>query len=49
MVCTDDYEPVCGMDAMTYDNACYADEAGMGIAYEGECIPTEIDVATAAS
>ncbi|MCP4248577.1 MAG: hypothetical protein GY778_16125, partial [bacterium] len=43
VVCTDEYLPVCGMNGMTYDNACYADEAGMNVAYEGECTPPEFD------
>ena len=31
------YEPVCGVDDVTYGNACKAECEGVRIAYEGEC------------
>ncbi len=41
IVCTDDYEPVCGKDGQTYSNGCHASAAGMEVDYEGECMPLE--------
>ena len=36
-VCTEQYEPVCGCDDVTYSNSCYADAAGVSVWTVGEC------------
>ena len=35
--CIEIYEPVCGVNGVTYSNSCYADINHVEIAYEGEC------------
>ncbi len=35
--CPDIYEPVCGVDRITYQNLCYLKKAGIKKAYDGEC------------
>ncbi len=37
--CFDIYDPVCGCDGVTYSNGCYAQLAGVSVAFEGECPP----------
>jgi len=36
-ICTLDYTPVCGCDAVTYSNACNAASAGVSVDHAGEC------------
>ncbi len=36
-VCTDEWDPLCGCDGITYSNACSAEAAGISIETAGEC------------
>jgi hypothetical protein len=35
--CTTEWDPVCGVDGVTYPNACDARISGVRVAHEGEC------------
>jgi hypothetical protein len=38
IACSNENKPVCGMDAVTYKNACYAKQSGVDVAFEGSCV-----------
>ena len=38
VVCIEIYQPVCGCNAKTYSNTCYAKRAGLISWKDGECI-----------
>ena len=37
VVCIEIYEPVCGCDDVTYNNACHATASGVSTWTDGEC------------
>ena len=37
LMCPDVIDPVCGCDRVTYQNECFAAQAGVSILHEGEC------------
>jgi hypothetical protein len=37
VACIQLFEPVCGVDGVTYSNQCFADVAGVDVQFKGQC------------
>ncbi len=46
IACTLEFAPVCGVDAITYSNACHAGANNVAIAHDGECTAQDEPVST---
>lgn len=42
IICTKEYNPVCGIDGNTYGNACEANASGVKVKYQGKCGEPEV-------
>ncbi|MBA4463443.1 MAG: hypothetical protein H2B01_04580, partial [Nitrosopumilaceae archaeon] len=47
VICTNEDNPMCGVDGVTYDNLCKMHLADVELSYKGKCVaidPTETEV-----
>lgn len=47
ILCVEIFQPVCGIDGVTYSNACFAESAETDIAHDGECTFAEMQAGEA--
>lgn len=44
--CSELYDPVCGVNGLTYGSRCEAGVASITVAYQGECVPVLLPTIT---